>query len=604
MKEIKCYKNTPNGLELVGVVDDYESFSFTRKYSDCGEWQLVLNGNTRNAKLIKDMDYISMGSGVSGVVEQIENNVGENNQIIYSGSELKGITSSRIVMPSTGSAYLHLKKNPALVILDILNTQIADCEDVNRNIPNTRIDSSIEVDTTQKIEYDGRFGNVYEEIASIATAYGIGWYADIEPLSTNNQYAEIVFYVYSGIDRKQSQSVNSRFVLSYSNDNIEQSNYQYIDTIPNTALVAGQGEGIERALYTINNTAVGLDRKEVYIDARDIEDNTLLPQRGNEKLAEYGEANSYQITLSQNLIKQYHSSFELGDIGTIQDELLDLVIDFRLTEITEIYESDDFRLEVVCGYDKKDLGSAIKRSTSNTENLLKVEGNGSGTDLQQILNLVYPVGSIYMAVNSVNPSTLFGGTWVAWGSGKVPVGIDTSDTDFNTVEKEGGSKELQKHNHKFTPEGTIDETTATGTIDETTATGTIGNQSTSHTHTVNGGSCTTGGTASKFTVRNYKVDGTETSTYKYLTTSGSDSANVTVTGTSHTHSVPAHTHTVGNQSASHNHTFTGNAHKHTFTGNAHKHNFTGTEGTTENTGTGESGNLQPYITCYMWKRTA
>lgn len=454
MKEIKCYKNTPNGLELVGVVDDYESFSFTRKYSDCGEWQLVLNGNTRNAKLIKDMDYISMGSGVSGVVEQIENNVGENNQIIYSGSELKGITSSRIVMPPTGSAYLHLKKNPALIILDILNTQIADCEDANRNIPNTRIDSSIEVDTAQKIEYDGRFGNVYEEIATIATAYGIGWYAGIEPLSTNNQYAEIVFYVYSGIDRKQSQSVNSRFVLSYSNDNIEQSNYQYIDTIPNTALVAGQGEGIERALYTVNNTAAGLDRKEVYIDARDIEDNTLLPQRGNEKLAEYGEANSYQITLSQNLIKQYHSSFELGDIGTIQDELLDIVIDFRLTEITEIYESDDFRLEVVCGYDKKDLGSAIKRSTSNTENLLKIEGNGSGTDLQQILNLVYPVGSIYMAVNNVNPSVLFGGTWVAWGSGRVPVGVDTTDSDFNTVEAVGGEKthtltveEMPTHTH-------------------------------------------------------------------------------------------------------------------------------------------------------------
>lgn len=417
MKEIKCYKNTPNGLELVGIVDDYESFSFTRKYSDCGEWQLVLNGNTRHAKLIEDMDYISMGSGVSGVVEQIENNVGENNQIIYSGSELKGITSSRIVMPPTGSAYLTIKKNPALVILDILNTQIADCEDANRNIPNTRIDSSIEVDTTQKIEYDGRFGNVYEEIASIATAYNIGWYAAIEPKQSNNQYAEIVFYVYNGIDRSKNQSTNSRFILRYSNDSIEQSNYQYIDTIPNTALVAGQGEGIERVLYIVNNTAAGLERKEVYIDARDIEDNTLLPQRGKEKLAEYGEANSYHITLSQNLIKQYHSAFELGDIGTIQDDLLDIEIDFRFTEITEVYESDDFRLEIVCGYDKKDLGSAIKRSTSNTETLLKVEESSGGgstppIDPSQILNLVYPVGSIYSTVNNVNPSPLLGGTWV------------------------------------------------------------------------------------------------------------------------------------------------------------------------------------------------
>lgn len=63
------------------------------------------------------------------------------------------------------------------------------------------------------------------------------------------------------------------------------------------------------------------------------------------------------------------------------------------------------------------------------------------------LSMIYPVGSIYMSVNSANPSTLFGGTWVAWGTGRVPVGVDTSQTEFNTVEKTGGSKFLQNHIH-------------------------------------------------------------------------------------------------------------------------------------------------------------
>ena len=31
----------------------------------------------------------------------------------------------------------------------------------------------------------------------------------------------------------------------------------------------------------------------------------------------------------------------------------------------------------------------------------------------QLLNLVYPVGSIYMSVNNTSPATLFGGTWEA-----------------------------------------------------------------------------------------------------------------------------------------------------------------------------------------------
>lgn len=61
---------------------------------------------------------------------------------------------------------------------------------------------------------------------------------------------------------------------------------------------------------------------------------------------------------------------------------------------------------------------------------------------------IYPVGSIYMSINDVNPSTFLGGTWEAWGSGRVPVGVDTSDTDFATVEKTGGKKSATyAHSH-------------------------------------------------------------------------------------------------------------------------------------------------------------
>jgi len=63
-----------------------------------------------------------------------------------------------------------------------------------------------------------------------------------------------------------------------------------------------------------------------------------------------------------------------------------------------------------------------------------------GKTYAQLMLSIYPVGSIYMSVNSTNPGTLFGGTWAAWGAGRVPVGINTSDADFNTVEKTGGTK--------------------------------------------------------------------------------------------------------------------------------------------------------------------
>ena len=124
-------------------------------------------------------------------------------------------------------------------------------------------------------------------------------------------------------------------------------------------------------------------------------------------------------------------------------------------------------------------------------------------------NALYPVGSIYMSVNNTNPSTFFGGTWEAWGAGKVPVGVDTNDTDFATVEQTGGEK------------------THTLTVSEMP----------SHKHTVEAiGSGTTQQELTAFNV-------------------GTTSAIDSYAGTD-------------------------------FTGGGQAHN-----------------NLQPYITCYMWKRT-
>lgn len=65
------------------------------------------------------------------------------------------------------------------------------------------------------------------------------------------------------------------------------------------------------------------------------------------------------------------------------------------------------------------------------------------------VDLAHPVGSLYFSTDPTNPSQIFGGTWIAWGAGRVPVGVDTSQTEFNTVEKTGGSKYLQEHRHNY-----------------------------------------------------------------------------------------------------------------------------------------------------------
>ena len=74
--------------------------------------------------------------------------------------------------------------------------------------------------------------------------------------------------------------------------------------------------------------------------------------------------------------------------------------------------------------------------------------------VQSALVGAYPVGSIYMnATVATNPATLLGfGTWVAFGAGKVPIGIDSGDTDFDTIGETGGTKDsiIPAHTHLAT----------------------------------------------------------------------------------------------------------------------------------------------------------
>ena len=155
----------------------------------------------------------------------------------------------------------------------------------------------------------------------------------------------------------------------------------------------------------------------------------------------------------------------------------------------------------------------------------------------------HPIGSIEVNVSGTNPGTYLGGTWEAFGSGRTLVGIDSNDSDFDTVEETGGEK------------------THTLTTNEIPA----------HTH----GSKSLVGTWANWgegsgqvsrTANGYKVTGIvsavgDNNQYGWGTSTGRDSDNTSL-------KIDA-------------------THEHNSVGGSQAHN-----------------NLQPYITVYFWKRVS
>lgn len=81
--------------------------------------------------------------------------------------------------------------------------------------------------------------------------------------------------------------------------------------------------------------------------------------------------------------------------------------------------------------------------------------------VDDVQNATWPVGSVFLSVVATNPGTLLGfGTWASIGVGRTLIGVDPNDSDFNTVEKTGGTKthtlnanNLPAHTHSITDPG-------------------------------------------------------------------------------------------------------------------------------------------------------
>ncbi len=394
-------------FNFLGQIDNYESLILTKKWHGIGGVELHLNEDTTHADKLQKENIIFTTEKKAYVILHREISSADKKMTIK-GLELKSYLDRWLVFPPEDRAYFRVNDNAETIMKGYVQatlnrkgiTDIAVAPDQGRG---------------EKTVYQSRYKNLAKELEKLSLASGLGW-----DITLDIENKKFMFDVIEGQNKTANQDTLPPAVFSIEYDNIaEQKLIESRLGYANTAIVAGQGEGADREI-TIVGDGEGLDSFELFVDARDLENSTDLPARGEQKLAEVQEIFTFdsRVLVDKNLI--YEEDFNLGDLVTIQNSKWDVTVDRRITELTEIYESSGFRLDVTFGESLPTIIDLVKKAidTPIAEGGSQGEPGIPGQVLQKKSNTNYDTECVNVAnggttiiTSATEPSLETGDQW-------------------------------------------------------------------------------------------------------------------------------------------------------------------------------------------------
>lgn len=313
-------------LNIISIIDSFESCIWNVSYFEYGDFELYIPATIENVKtlqrehyIVRDIDIIDGKLYDAMVIESIgiKTDVSNGNYLTVKGRCLKSLLSRRIIWTQT---------NVSGTVESCMRTLIAENAinptDTDRTIPKLRLGEIKGYTETLSKQLTGV--NLGEAIIDICTTYGIGWRVYID------KDKSLIIDFHKGKDLSDNQSDNPRITFSTEFDTLLNSDYNLnTQNYKNIALVAGEGEGTARKTVTVGS-AMGLDRYELYVDARDQSTNdgeistseyySQLSEKGTESLevAAYTESFEGEIETLSNF--QYGADYNIGDIVNVENE--------------------------------------------------------------------------------------------------------------------------------------------------------------------------------------------------------------------------------------------------------------------------------------------
>lgn len=355
-------------LNKVALLDNFEYFSFVRNFRRPNTFELHINRYKHGADTIVIGNYISIFKGGAYRIWRIESveldlTDGKGSEsYIAKGRSLSGVFEDRLCLhritySSTGG-YDEQTGHIETVMKHFVDVEVVNPTNTNRKVPHYTI--ATDQARGKIVTTSARLQTVAEILESLSYTNGIGYlvYFDL-------QNKNFVFEVIVGVDRSVDNGVNPSVMFSPDFDNIKSLHFKHsVLGVKNYAIVGGQGDGKDRAFQYVG-TATGLDRREIFVDARDLDNNPALVVRGQERLAEYGEELIMEFDHTQTGPFEYEVDFNLGDIVTIVYPNV-VQMDARIIKVDEAYTVENgWQYMFTVGSEFPDIQNIIVKDRKN-----------------------------------------------------------------------------------------------------------------------------------------------------------------------------------------------------------------------------------------------
>ena len=343
-------------LEWLDIVEGAESKVWKKSFSGAGEFEIYTADTPENIELLQIGRYVvRQDDDMVGVIEKINTQTDDDGRdmLLVSGRCGKAIFARRIIYPQctfSGTVWNRMYW--------MLYNHAVSPSDTRRVIPNTAISDVVDGVAGPKAETQHTGTNLMTAICDLTASNNLGWKVAV----IDGKFTAVLI---GGVDRTFDQTDREPVIFADDYDNLISSAYSKdISSYANVASIAGEGEGSARvwtgvdATGKASGTYSGLDRYELFVDARDLQKKSTdaktgkeitltdaqytaqLQARGLEKLSEAAKTETFEGDVDFGAYT-YRTDYDVGDLVTIRDRH-GITANARIVAVEEIEDGDGY----------------------------------------------------------------------------------------------------------------------------------------------------------------------------------------------------------------------------------------------------------------------